>query len=216
MQGIILRALIQEVSFFSRYTPHWSHDHKCGNLAAATFAEYFYAKAQEGVPLWRLILYLQCHTVSFLPRSQKMCHQSLPLVMSHCVAGTDPLRGGILRPPRSILRCLEPHAIPDQVTAASGTWKRYWGVLLPSPHNDRSCWQAWWEVTRCFWVWHCASRQPPGSDSAFWLQYVSPSSDITLLFHSRLGRTRNKTTSWLLNHLQKPWTPCCRRPCHYL
>ena len=50
----------------------------------------------------RLILYLQCHTVGFLPHTQ-VCHQNLPPVMSHCVAGTDLLRSGVLRPPRRIV-----------------------------------------------------------------------------------------------------------------
>ena len=79
-RGIDLCTLIWEVSFFSRYTPRWSHDHKCGSLAVAAFAECFYAKAWEGVLPWllpqvtRLILYLRCHTVSFLLRSQKLCY----------------------------------------------------------------------------------------------------------------------------------------------
>ena len=93
-QGIILRSLIQEVSFFSHYTPPWSHDHKCGSLAATTFAECFYAKAQEGGPQWllplanHLILYLRCHTVGSLPCSQMVCHQNLPPAMSRLCHGS--------------------------------------------------------------------------------------------------------------------------------
>ena len=108
-QGTILRALIQEVSFFSRYTPPWSYDHKCGSLAAAAFAEYFYAKARQGVPQRllppanHLILYLWCHTIGSLPRSQMVCYQSPPPAMSDCVEGADPLRGRVLRPPRRIV-----------------------------------------------------------------------------------------------------------------
>ena len=81
-QGIVLRALIQEVSLFSRYTPRWSHDYKCGRQVAVAFAECFYAKAREVVPQWllppvnRLILYLRYHTVGSLPHSQMVCHQS--------------------------------------------------------------------------------------------------------------------------------------------
>ena len=80
VQGIVLCALIQEVNFFSHYTPHWSHHHKCSSLAAVTFAEYFYAKAREGVPQRLLplanclILYLRCHTIGSLPHSQMVCH----------------------------------------------------------------------------------------------------------------------------------------------
>ena len=157
-QVIVLRTLIQVVSFLSRYTPPWSHDHKYSSLAVAAFAECFYTKAQEGVlppflpTVNRLILYLQCHTVGFLPCSQKVCNRILPPAMSHCVMGTDPLCGGYSVHQdgfwtnhfghltfagfcgSSILHHLEPHAISDLVIAASGTWRSYQSINPFYPH----------------------------------------------------------------------------------
>ena len=157
-------------------------------------------------PANRLILYLRIHTVGILLRSQKVCHQSLPPAMSYFTwRGTPSTKTdcGLYTSSPDLCRILwyidfAPSWITRDFRPGNSCVRDLKTLSgrqppLPSPHNDRACWRAQWEVTCCLYVWHCASRQPPGSDSAFWLQYASPSSDIALLFHSRLGRNRKLT-----------------------
>ena len=65
--------------------------------------------------------------------------------------------------------------------------------FLPSPHNDRSCWRARWEMTCCLGVWHCASRQPPGSDSTIRFTKRWHRSSITFPAGTYVQRNRKLT-----------------------
>ena len=146
-------SLIQEVSFFSRYTPPWSHVLKCGSLAAAAFTKYFYAKAREGVPSSGE----SSDTVSSVSHSRlsaslsgvpsvflQWCHTVL-WAQNLYVAGYSVHQDGLWTNyfshwtfaefcDTSILHRLESHAIPNLVIAAPGTWRHYRGVSLFYPH----------------------------------------------------------------------------------
>ena len=112
---------------------------------------------REGIPprlppqMNRLMMYLRCHTVGFWLALRRCvtrdllqrCHTVLQAQILY-VAGYSVHQDGLWTNHfghrtfaefcgTSILRCLEPHAIPYLVRAASGTWRRYRGF---NPFNS--------------------------------------------------------------------------------